>query len=125
MGKQILCHSCNKFFSVLNKRRKFCSTECANRYYYKQRRKPTKLKMCKKCNKQFTTRISTKVFCSTQCKDVFHKSGIIKNKNCKHCGKPFECTNNSQLYCNHKCYYEAKIIRDKRRRNELSRSKGQ
>ncbi len=119
------CKGCQKFFTSLTRKTKYCSVECKRKHYSnrdKDKRKNKKkkelitkelTKECKKCGVVFQTNLKVKKFCSIECKNVFHKSGIIKIKKCKCCHKDFECTNNSKLYCSNRCYLKAKKIRDK------------
>ncbi|MCL2038930.1 MAG: hypothetical protein FWG85_00705 [Bacteroidetes bacterium] len=100
-----ICKICGKEFET-NRKKKYCSKECAYTQIkilsadYMKRKATLKpiILVCKICGKEFET-IRKKKYCSEQC---YGKNKPIIVKKCNVCGKEFE-TIRKKKYCSKKC----------------------
>ena len=70
------CLYCKKDFKVKNQRQKFCSKECANKYYRSKYFKNTKIQpiiiKCLYCGKEIKKKIYWQKFCSSKCRLYYY-----------------------------------------------------
>ena len=95
-----------------DKRKKFCSHECAQKCCNVARRKPavSVKKICQHCGKEFeTTRPTMQIYCSRACSQATSsakypsKRKPLEKRICPVCGTEFMQTNPKQKYCRIEC----------------------
>ena len=137
-----LCQNCGEKV-ITEGRTKFCSAECQNVFYYKDRKikekveiiteetisketKPYKEclkvpanRVCKVCGKEFVTYHNNQIYCGEECKinsvNVFRIKNI-RVINCGFCGKEFT-TSYKKKYCGKECYEKNQ---ERERKNKIA-----
>ena len=100
-----VCLKCWKHFSAKNKKRKYCSKECA----YADRITHEK-KVCEHCWKIFKPQKSSQRFCSQKCYNSTHRKNWMGNIECLNCGRCFHPKNKDTKFCSLGCAYEYRTI---------------
>lgn len=103
-----ICKNCGKEKQAKYKShiKKFCSHQCANEYYWKQKEKKVTKIICVNCGKEFKVKSSDYrlthggvKYCSKKCVGEALRTGSVVQ--CKQCGKEFYSTRNE--FCSPKC----------------------
>ena len=114
---KIQCETCGKEFETKNKKSRFCSYPCQNKWQKEKRPKPPNKKItkeCEICKRRFTIKLhrkDTAKYCSWECN---HKSKEGKkspfnrriNFSCLQCGRQFEVKHhrkNTAKFCSPEC----------------------
>ena len=95
-----ICPQCKAEFETKNKRKKYCTKQCANNSLKKELATLT----CQQCGKEFKNRNKNTKFCSIQCNGKHNTKPLII-KHCEYCGKDFTTTNGNKSgrFCNKSC----------------------
>ena len=118
--RRVTCRFCGKKFETKSIRKKFCSHNCRQKYYYYKQR--NNIKICEICGKEFESTKSTRKYCSAVCERKaksaqanirLHKLNpnarhykIVKSEIgfCKECGREFKIKSlTPEYYCSEEC----------------------
>lgn len=106
LEEQRTCAYCNKKFTVLGNKKKYCSNKCCLKA---NRRRQVCVQTCVHCGEQFEASYRGKKYCNKKsCKSA---KRIVRTFACKYCGIEFRTHRAKQDYCSNDCAHKSRIIK--------------
>jgi hypothetical protein len=107
IDKPKVCQHCGKEFYSVQKKTKFCSTDC---WHNSKRTLIGSIKKCVICGKEFEPKYKNQKCCDTKCAIKERaQTQTIHIYMCKYCGKIFQPKKREKrIYCSRECAFKAR-----------------